>query len=181
MTQVQKPHLREDFAAVEEGIRATGHSDHGSHVRYEARAALRRIKEQLDTVRELNRRAEERCADAFMEARGLKEQLEAARETIEVLQDENALADLVASTQEQLETLERMRGAILFNATSFHKGEEGKDRALSVIAAWADSPDMIPEGIGQGSNPASSLHPDEADGLEPSETVASPASRQEET
>lgn len=35
----------------------------------------------------------------------LKEQLQSAQESIEVLQDENALADLVASTQEQLEML----------------------------------------------------------------------------
>lgn len=35
------------------------------------------LVEQLETVRELNRKAELRCADAFMEARGLKEQKEA--------------------------------------------------------------------------------------------------------
>jgi hypothetical protein len=38
-------------------------------------------------------------------------------------------------------------GAIARNADAFHKGEEGKTRALQVIAQWAHDPASIPEGV----------------------------------
>lgn len=49
---------------------------------------------------------------------------------------------------EQKETLERALKTIAFNARSFHKGDDGKARALDVIAGWAENPNLAPEGVG---------------------------------
>lgn len=96
----------------------------------------------------------------------LEEQLESANATIEILQDKEALSDIIASQTEeherlfeQKETQTRALRAIAFNALSFHKGEDGKERALAVIAKWASDPDSVPEGIGADSFPASEPKP----------------------
>ena len=79
----------------------------------------------------------------------LREQLGAARRDADQLGEQ---ADLQGAENqrllEQLEALERALRAIAFNAESFHKGEDGKERALKVILAWATDPKLVPEGVG---------------------------------